>query len=62
MFSAVANMFLTNKVNIVRERFNKSCRFDTDELFKFIYRGGMPKAFGFTEEGHKDYLNAYILI
>jgi predicted AAA+ superfamily ATPase len=44
----------------IKKRFKYSKKFGTDELFEFIYRGGLPKTFGFSDEAHKDYLNSYV--
>ena len=51
-----------NNLNIdyLNLKFETCIKYSNDELFEFIYRGGMPKTFGFSEEARKDYLNSYI--
>ena len=48
------------EIDNIKKRFDSGSQFEVDELFKFIYRGGMPKTFGFSDEAHKDYFNTYI--
>ena len=47
-------------IDYLKSRFAACTKYSNNELFEFIYRGGMPKTFGFSEEMRKDYFNAYI--
>ena len=47
-------------IDCLKSRFKNCVKYSNEELFEFIYRGGMPKTFGFSEEMRKDYFNAYI--
>ena len=59
-FDAINESLHVFEIDDIKTRFEKCRKYSIDELFEFIYRGGMPKAFGFSEEAHKDYLNTYI--
>ena len=47
-------------IDYLNARFETCVKYSNEELFEFIYSGGMPKTFGFSEEARKDYFNAYI--
>jgi hypothetical protein len=51
---------ITFDIDDLKKRFAKCKKYSQDELFDFIYRGGMPKTFGFSNENHKEYFSAYI--
>jgi len=59
-FGSINEPIYEFQIDDLKERFGKCKKYSQDELFEFIYRGGMPKAFGFDAESHKEYLNAYI--
>jgi hypothetical protein len=48
------------EIGDLKSRYDGCKKYSHDELFDFIYRGGMPKTFGLSAEAHKDYLSSYI--
>ena len=48
------------KIEDLNARFQNCRLYLPDEMFEFIYRGGMPETVGLDEEARKDYFNAYI--
>ena len=57
----IAEPLLEFNIDDIKKKFSYNQNFSMNELFKFIYQGGMPKIFQFKdEESHKDYFNTYV--
>jgi len=44
----------------IKEKMKTAHEFNIDDMWKFIFFGGMPKTFSLTPEEHREYMNSYI--
>ena len=59
-FGQINELLDSLEIDNLQERFKNCRKFDQNELFEFIYRGGMPKIFERSNDGVKDYFDDYV--
>jgi len=59
-FESINNSITSFEIDDLKARFENCKPVSNEELFEFIYKGGMPKTFNLNDEAIKDYYKTYM--